>query len=130
MERTQKLSLKGAFNSVGQSARLIPGLSSVQVRESPPFFKVETLKQSGAPEKGDLVKYEWYVGGTIDTNFAAQALIIEEIGINVKVMVFGMHRQSKEDPDKYTVDKTDTWTHTVPRVRCKILSTRQGEILT
>ncbi len=87
------------------------------------------MKTSGAPEKGDLVRYEWYVGGTMDTNFAANALIVEESGINVKLIIFGLHRLSKEDPDKYTVDKTDTWTHTVPRAKCKILRTRQGKIL-
>ena len=80
------------------------------------------MKRSGAPSIGDIVRYEWHVGGTMDTNFAATALVIDESGIDVKIMVFGLQRQSKEDPDKYTVDQVDTSIHSVPRAKCEVLN--------
>ena len=87
------------------------------------------MKGSGAPEKGDLVRYECHVGGDVNANFFANALVIEERGIAVKLLIFGLWREIKNNPKKYRIEKTETWEMTVPRVECKILRTRQGETI-
>ena len=87
------------------------------------------MKGSGAPEKGDLVRYECHVGGVVDANFFANALVIEERGIAVKLLIFGLWREIKNNPKKYRIEKTETWEMTVPRAECKILRTRQGETI-
>ena len=87
------------------------------------------MKASGAPEKGDLVRYECHLGGVVNANFFGNALVIEEVGIAVKLLIFGLWRRNKNNHKKYRVEKTETWEMTVPRVECKILRTRQGEIV-
>ena len=87
------------------------------------------MKGSGAPEKGDLVRYECHVGGVVDANFFANALVIEERGIAVKLLIFGIWRELENNTQKYRALKTETWEMTVPRVECKIIRTRQGEIV-
>ena len=87
------------------------------------------MKGSGAPEKGDLVRYECYIDGDVNANFFANALVIEERGIAVKLLIFGLWREIKNNPKKYRIEKTETWEMTVPRVECKILRTRQGETI-
>ena len=87
------------------------------------------MKGSGAPEKGDLVRYECHVGGVVNANFFANALVIEERGIAVKLLIFGLWRENKYNPKKHRIEKTKTWEMTVPRAECKILRTRQGETI-
>ena len=87
------------------------------------------MKKSGAPEKGDLVRYKWNSGPPADIDFFANALVIEERGIAVKLLIFGLWREIKNNPKKYRIEKTETWEMTVPRVECKIIRTRQGEIV-
>ena len=87
------------------------------------------MKTSGAPEKGDLVRYECNVGGVVNANFFGNALVIEERGIAVKLLIFGLWRELEDNTQKYEAFQTETFEMTVPRVECKILRTRQGEIV-
>jgi len=87
------------------------------------------VKGSGAPEKGDLVRYECFISDDVNAYFFANALVIEERGIAVKLLIFGLWRRNKNNHKKYRVEKTETWEMTVPRTECKILRTRQGETL-
>ena len=87
------------------------------------------MKASGAPEKGDLVRYECNVGGVVNDNFFGHALVIEEVGIAVKLLIFGLWRERGNKTQKHEAYQTETFEMTVPRVECKILRTRQGEIV-
>ena len=87
------------------------------------------MKASGAPEKGDLVRYECHLGGVVNANFFANALVIEERGIAVKLLIFGLWRELEDNTQKHEAYQTETFEMTVPRVECKILRTRQGEIV-
>ena len=87
------------------------------------------MKTSGAPEKGDLVRYKCNVGGVVNANFFGNALVIEERGIAVKLLIFGLWRELEDNTQKYEAFQTETFEMTVPRVECKILRTRQGEIV-
>jgi|TARA_R110002020_G_scaffold266740_5_gene481778 hypothetical protein len=87
------------------------------------------VKKSGAPEKGDLVRYKWNVGPPADIDFFGNALVIGESGIAVKLLIFGIWRELENNTQKYRALKTETWEMTVPRVECKIIRTRQGEIV-
>ena len=87
------------------------------------------MKTSGAPEKGDLVRYECHLGGVVNANFFGNALVIEEVGIAVKLLIFGLWRERENKTQKHEVYQTETFEMTVPRTECKILRTRQGEIV-
>ena len=87
------------------------------------------MKASGAPEKGDLVRYEFYLDGLVEGNFFGNALVIEEVGIAVKLLIFGLWRERENKTQKHEVYQTETFEMTVPRTECKILRTRQGEIV-
>ena len=87
------------------------------------------MKTSGAPEKGDLVRYECNVGGVVNANFFGNALVIEERGIAVKLLIFGLWRERENQTQKHEVYQTETFEMTVPRAECKILRTRQGDAI-
>ena len=87
------------------------------------------MKASGAPEKGDLVRYEFYLDGLVEGNFFGNALVIEEVGIAVKLLIFGLWRERENQTQKHEVYQTETFEMTVPRAECKILRTRQGETI-
>ena len=84
------------------------------------------MKTSGAPEKGDLVRYEWAFD---DSQYRTTALVVGEHGIAVKLLIFGLWRENKYNPKKHRIEKTKTWEMTVPRTECKILRTRQGDAI-
>ena len=87
------------------------------------------MKTSGAPEKGDLVRYECHLGGVVNANFCGNARVIEERGIAVKLLIFGLWRERENKTQKHEVYQTETFEMTVPRAECKILRTRQGETI-
>ena len=84
------------------------------------------MKGSGAPEKGDLVSYEWKMEYR---QYQATALVIGEHGIAVKVLFLGLRSRDWRDESDYRICDYNINKMTVPRDECKILRTRQGETI-
>ena len=84
------------------------------------------MKTSGAPEKGDLVSYEWRMEYR---EYQTTALVVGEHGIAVKVLMFGLRTRDWRDEGDYRMCDYNIHKMTVPRDECKILRTKQGEII-
>ena len=84
------------------------------------------MKGSGAPEKGDLVRYEWKFEYR---QYQTTALVIGEHGIAVRILSLGLRSRDWRDESDYRICDYNVNKMTVPRTKCKILRTRQGETL-
>jgi len=84
------------------------------------------VKGSGAPEKGDLVRYEWKFEYR---QYQTTALVIGEHGIAVKILLLGLRSRDWRHESDYKICDHNVSKMTVPRDECKILRTRQGRIL-
>ena len=84
------------------------------------------MKGSGAPEKGDLVRYEWKFEYR---QYQTTALVIGEHGIAVKILLLGLRSRDWRHESDYKICDHNVSKMTVPRDECKILRTRQGRIL-
>jgi len=82
------------------------------------------VKKSGAAEVGDLVRYFWVSNKDHHSEFwhEVTALVVGERGIWVRILPFGeivpREPQLGAGPERW-----------VARTECKILRTRQGEIV-
>ena len=84
------------------------------------------MKKSGAPEKGDLVRYEWAFD---DSQYRTTALVVGEHGIAVKLLFLGLCSKPLEGSSEFILCEKGIREMTVPRGECKIIRTRQGEIV-